>query len=137
MFKRLLVFGKAQVSAFLGGIVDYILMIFITEFFGVHYTISIVFGGIAGAFVNFLLNRNWTFISKDLSYHSSLGKQISRFVIVLLNSILLKSSGTYFITSFLGIDYKISRLMTDLLVSLLWNYSLQKRWVFKKVKKLT
>jgi putative flippase GtrA len=63
MVQRLLVFGKAQVSAFLGGIVDYLLMIFITEFFGVHYTISIVFGGIAGAIINFSVNRQWTFIT--------------------------------------------------------------------------
>lgn len=137
MVKRLFIFGKAQVSAFLGGVVDYLLMIFITEFFGVHYVFSIGIGGVAGAIVNFLLNRNWAFLSKDLTYHSSLWKQLSKFVIVLLNSILLKSSGTYFFTSFLGIDYKISRIMTDLLVSILLNYSLQKHWVFKKVKKLT
>lgn len=137
MVKRLLVFGKAQVSAFLGGVVDYLLMIFITEFFGVHYVFSIGIGGVAGAIVNFLLNRNWTFLSKDLTYHSSFWKQLSKFVIVLLNSILCKSSGTYFFTSFLGTDYKIGRLMTDLLVSILLNYTLQKHWVFKKAKKLT
>jgi putative flippase GtrA len=137
MFNRLLIFGKAQVSAFIGGIVDYLLMIFITEFFGVHYVFSIGIGGVAGAIVNFLLNRNWTFLSKDFDYHSSIGKQMSKFFIVLINSILLKSSGTFFFTSFLRIDYKIGRIMTDLFVSLLLNYTLQKHWVFKKVKKLS
>jgi putative flippase GtrA len=137
MVKRLFIFGKAQVSAFLGGVVDYLLMIFITEFFGVHYVFSIGIGGVAGAIVNFLLNRNWTFLSKELDYHSSIGKQLSKFIIVLINSILLKSSGTYFFTTFLNIDYKIGRIMTDLLVSILLNYTLQKHWVFKKVKKLT
>jgi putative flippase GtrA len=137
MVKRLLVFGKAQVSAFIGGLVDYLLMIFITEFFGVHYVFSIGIGGVAGAIVNFMLNRNWTFISKDFDYHSSLERQLLKFILVLLNSILLKSSGTYFFTTFLHTDYKISRIMTDLLVSILLNYTLQKHWVFKKVKKLT
>jgi putative flippase GtrA len=134
MVKRLLIFGKAQVSALIGGIVDYLLMIFITEFLGVHYVFSIAIGGIAGAIVNFLLNRNWTFLSKDQTYHSPLWKQMSKFLIVLINSILLKSTGTYLFTSFLGIDYKISRIMTDLIVSLLHNYTLQKNWVFKKIK---
>jgi putative flippase GtrA len=63
MFKRLVVFAKAQISTFLGSVLDYILMIFFTEFFGVHYNISIVISGIVGAFVNFLLNRKWTFTS--------------------------------------------------------------------------
>jgi putative flippase GtrA len=137
MIQRLLVFGKAQVSAFIGGLVDYFLMIFITEVFGVHYTISIVFGGIAGAIINFSVNRQWTFISKDLNYRSSLWKQLSKFVVVVFNSILLKSSGTFFFTAFFSIDYKISRIIANLLVSILLNYTLQKHWVFKKVKKLT
>ncbi len=129
----MLVFGKAQVSAFLGSIVDYLLMISITEIFGLHYTISIAIGGIAGAYVNFLLNRRWTFRSKDITYHNSFLNQISKFLIVVITSILIKSSGTFYITSYFNIDYKISRILTDLLVSLLLNYNLQKRWVFKKV----
>ncbi len=133
MYNRLLVFGKAQVSAFLGSIVDYLLMISITEIFGLHYTISIAIGGIAGAYINFLLNRRWTFRSKDITYHNSFLNQISKFLIVVITSILIKSSGTFYITSYFNIDYKISRILTDLLVSLLLNYNLQKRWVFKKV----
>lgn len=135
MVKRLLIFGKAQVSAFLGAMVDYLLMISITEFLGVHYVFSIWIGGVAGGIVNFLVNRHWTFISKDHYYHSPLWKQLSKFIIVVLNSIILKSSGTYLFTTFLHTDYIISRMMTDLLVSIFLNYTLQKHWVFKKVKK--
>ena len=53
MRNRLFVFAKAQLSAFTGGIVDYLLMIFITEFFDVYYVISIFVSGIGGAAVNF------------------------------------------------------------------------------------
>jgi putative flippase GtrA len=131
---ELFVFGKAQVSAFFGGMVDYLVMIFFTEVFGVHYTISIAIGGVVGALVNFSLNRRWTFHSKNRSYDSSRIRQMSKFLLVLLNSIVLKSSGTYFFTSFIGIDYKISRVITDLTVSWVFNYTLQRRWVFRKEK---
>jgi putative flippase GtrA len=131
---ELFVFGKAQISAFFGGIVDYLVMIFFTEVFGIHYTISIALGGIIGAVVNFSLNRRWTFQTKGLIYISSRLRQMSKFVIVLLNSIVLKSSGTFFFTSFIGIDYKISRIITDLLVSWIFNYTLQRHWVFRKDK---
>jgi putative flippase GtrA len=136
MFEKLFVFAKAQVSAFVGGMTDYLMMIFFTEFFGVHYTVSIAIGGVTGAVVNFTLNRKYTFPSKGRAYDSGLGKQLFKFMLVVLNSILLKSSGTFLFTTYLGIDYKISRIMTDLIVSLFLNYTLQKFWVFKKVKDL-
>jgi len=53
-----------------------------------------------------------------------------------INSILLKSSGTYLVTTFLRIDYKISRIIVDLIVSIALNYNLQKYWVFKSVKQI-
>lgn len=132
IIEKLLVFSKAQVSAFIGGMVDYGMMIFITEVFDVHYTITIVIGGVIGAFVNFSLNKYWTFSSQNRPYRNSACIQLSKFVLVAMNSIFLKSSGTYFITTCLEIDYKVSRLIVDLFVSLMINYNLQKYWVFKK-----
>ena len=136
LFDKLFVFAKAQVSAFIGGMTDYGIMVFFTEFFHVHYTISIAIGGIIGAVVNFSLNRRWTFHSKNLPYKNSINKQMIKFVLVVLNSILLKSSGTYLVTTFLRIDYKISRIIVDLVVSIALNYNLQKYWVFKNVKQI-
>jgi len=134
LFERILVFAKAQVSAFIGGITDYAIMVFITEVFHVHYTISIAIGGIIGAVVNFSLNRYWTFPTKELRYKNSINKQLLKFVLVVINSILFKSSGTYLVTTFLKIDYKISRVIVDLFVSIAINYNLQRHWVFKSIK---
>jgi putative flippase GtrA len=129
---QLIVFGKAQVSAFIGGMTDYAIMLFLTEVFQVHYTVSIVIGGIIGAVVNFSLNNKWAFRSADTAYKNSMRKQLLRFVLVVINSIFMKSTGTYAITTFLKIDYKISRIITDLAVSIGFNYTLQRYWVFKK-----
>lgn len=134
---RLIIFAKAQVSAFVGGVTDYAIMVFFTEVFHVHYTVSIVIGGVIGAVVNFSLNNKWTFHSENAPYKNSTRKQLFRFVLVVVNSILLKSTGTYAITTFLRIDYKISRLITDLFVSIGFNYTLQRYWVFKKANKLS
>ncbi len=128
---KLFIFAKAQVSAFVGGIADYFLMIYFTEVFNVHYTRSIAIGGFIGSIINFTLNKTWTFRSKKAPYDQSSLKQMVKFVFVVANSILLKSSGTYFFTTFLNTDYKISRIITDLTVSVLFNYLLQKNWVFK------
>jgi putative flippase GtrA len=134
MIEQLFIFAKAQLSAFIGGITDYLVMIFLTEFFHVHYTISIAIGGIIGAVVNFTLNKSWSFKSKNAQYKSGMAKQLLRFALVVLNSIFMKSSGTYLITTFLLIDYKISRVAVDLFVSVAFNYTLQRFWVFRKKK---
>lgn len=135
IFQRIYIFAKAQVSAFVGGVIDYLVMIAFTEFFHVHYTISICIGGFIGALVNFSLNKTWTFHSKDKPYKHSAKVQMIKFAAMVLNSIFLKSSGTYLVTRFFRIDYKISRLIVDLIVSVGINYNLQKFWVFKQESK--
>src|SRR5699024_1988949 len=124
--KSFLTFFKAQASAFIGGLSDYAIMLFCTEVLGIHYTLSIVISGTLGAVVNFSINKYWTFKSP-----SPIGGQLVRFVVVVLGSIALKSSGTYLVTEFMEIDYKISRIIVELVVSLLFNYPLQRYWVFK------
>jgi putative flippase GtrA len=135
MFKQLIIFFKAQLSAFIGGLCDYGIMICLTEFAGVHYTTSIAIACILGAVVNFSLNKTWSFYSQNKAYKFSGTQQLARFIFVLASSILLKISGTYLLTSFAGIDYKISRIITDIIVSLCYNYVLQRFWVFIKAKK--
>jgi putative flippase GtrA len=135
MFKQLIIFSKAQLSAFTGGLCDYGIMIFLTEIMGIHYVFSIAVACILGAVVNFSLNRTWSFYSRGKSYKFSSTQQLVRFAVVLVSSILLKISGTYLLTSFAGIDYKISRIITDIIVSLGYNYVLQRFWVFTKAEK--
>lgn len=125
----LLTFLKAQFSAFTGGIVDILTMIFCTEILGVHYTLSIALGGIVGALINFSINRNWTFRS-ETQRRRSLDAQLLRFCIVVGGSILLKSAGTFGLTESLKMDYRLSRILIDIVVSLGFNYTLQKHWVF-------
>ena len=117
MIEKLFVFTKAQISCGVGGIVDYI---------------SIAIGGIIGAFINFSINKSWAFQSKADSYKYSYKSQLIRFSLVALNSIALKSAGTYYFTTVHHIDYEFSRIITDLIVSLAINYTLQRKWVFKK-----
>lgn len=135
MLKHIIVFTKAQFSALIGGMVDYGIMIFVVEVFHIHYTLGIVIGGIVGALINFTLNKQWTFNSEGGVYHNSLFKQLLKFSITVINSIVLKSSGTYFLSTFFSIDYKITRIMVDIVVSTCFNFTLQKEWVFKKAQK--
>jgi putative flippase GtrA len=134
MLKRLKVFVKAQFSAFTGGMCDYLIMIFLTELIGVYYPLSIAISCVLGAVVNFSINKTWSFYSKKNGYRFSLPQQLWRFLLVVTSSIVLKIAGTYCITTFVHIDYIISRIITDIVVSLCFNYVLQRYWVFKNRK---
>ncbi len=126
-------FARAQVSAFTGGVTDYLIMLICTEIFHIHYTISIAFGGLIGAIINFTINRKWTFKLHE-SDKKKVSPQLIKFASMIFGSICLKSSGTYLFTTLLRIDYKISRILVDLIVSFGFNYTLQKYWVFRKGK---
>jgi len=123
-------FLKAQVSAFSGGVTDYGLMILLTEWLHIHFTVSILISGTMGGVVNFCINRFWAFKSND-GYCSSTSGQLIRFFTVVLGSISLKSGGTYLLHQSLNVDYKIGRLIIDSVVSYGFNYPLMKYWVFK------
>jgi putative flippase GtrA len=135
MFKQLIIFAKAQLSAFIGGVCDNGIMILLTELTGLHYTVSTAAGCVLGAVINFSLNKTWSFYSQRKSYKFSSAQQLVRFAFVLASSILLKIGGTFLLAEYAGIDYKISRIITDIIVSLGYNYVLQRYWVFIKINR--
>lgn len=124
-------FSKAQVSAFIGGLVDFIVMIAVVELFGLHYIVGIILGGLIGAYVNFTINREWTFSDSSAARMST---QLRKFAAVVIGSILMKSTGTYCLSEGLKLDYKIARLVADALVCFGFNYVLQRYWVFGSKK---
>lgn len=131
--KPVFIFAKAQISAFIGGVTDYIVMIACTEWLHIHYTISIVISGLIGAVINFSINRYWAFRDNE-SNKSPITSQLGKFLLMLAGSIGLKAAGTYLLTQGLKIDYRISRIIIDIVVSLGFNFILQNFWVFKKQK---
>lgn len=121
-------FLKAQLSAFLGGLFDFGIYSFCFKVLNISAPFSNAISGSLGAVVNFLINRYWSFNSKD----QPLGSQLWKFVIVVVGSILLKSSGIYLLVEVLGINFLLGKLVVEIVVSLGFNFVLQKYWVFKK-----
>lgn len=127
IINQLHIFAKAQLSAFLGGLTDYLTMIIMVEVFFQHYGLGIFIGGLLGACINFMINKFWTFENKPTNTFN----QILKFSGVVLGSIFLKFSGTYIFTEWMQWDYKVARIVADAFVCFGFNYVLQKMWVFR------
>lgn len=121
-------FGKAQVSAFLGGLFDFVVYTLGIQVLGFTAYISNILSGSLGAVVNFTINRYWTFSNTG----TPVQKQLGRFVIVVVGSIFLKSAGIFFLVDYLSFNPYYSKIVVEIVVSLGFNFLMQKYWVFKK-----
>ena len=121
-------FLKAQLSAFVGGLTDFGIYSFCFKVLALSAPISNVVSGSLGAVVNFIINRYWSFNSKE----ESLGNQIGKFVVVVCGSILLKSAGIYLLVDSWNLHFILAKIIVEIIVSLGFNFVLQKYWVFKK-----
>ncbi|MDR3235357.1 MAG: GtrA family protein [Prevotellaceae bacterium] len=148
MFRRFFIFLKAQMSAFIGGMSHLGIAFVLTKLFGKeHYLVFYTIAQIIGAVINFTLNKTWSFYSKDSRYKFSLPQQFGYFVITVVGSILLKDLGSWGLTEYIftqtsyqvlpGIPVShiyIGWLLAEITVSLGFNYTMQRLWVFKKLK---
>lgn len=121
-------FGKAQVSAFLGGLFDFGVYSFGIQILNISPYLSNIMSGSLGAVLNFTVNRYWTFDKTD----APVSRQLARFVVVVIGSIFLKSIGIFFLVDHLSANAYYSKIIVEILVSLGFNFLMQKYWVFNK-----
>jgi len=123
-------FIKAQLSSFGSTVVDFSTTYVLTSIAGISYVISSTTGVIFGGIVNFLLGRYWVFNADNEKKTT----QIPKYILVWASSMLLNMGGIIFFTEIIGLYYLISKVITSALVGFLFNYYLQKTFVFKTKK---
>ena len=120
-------FGRSQIAALAATAVDFGTLFFLTEKLGVFYVISTGLGAFGGAITNFLANRFWSFEATHVSW----GPQAIRYALVSAGSLGLNMLGVYGFTDGIGLKYGYSKVITAILVGVLFNFPLHRRYVFK------
>ncbi len=150
--RGLFLFIKASVSSQIASWTDFLLSFVFFTWVGFEAKYATAVGAIAGGVVNCCINYKWTFRPEDCSYRSVALK----YLLVWLGSFFLNVYGTEFVTNLLRastlldqfnvveeVRFTIARLGVSLVVSILWNFMLQRYFVFSnvrikdKVKKVT
>ena len=117
---------KHQASSLVATVVDFGTMIAMHELVHLSPAWSTVVGASCGAASNFTLGRHWTFrATADRAY-----AQAWKYAIVSATSLALNALGEHLLAERLHVQYVVARLGVAVAVSVLWNFPLQRAFVF-------
>jgi putative flippase GtrA len=117
---------RAQVASLVATLADFASLIFLVEIGHVWYVAATATGAFSGSVVNFILGRRWSFMAE----HDAVHRQAIRYIAVSAVSLVLNSLGVYLLTDRLGMHYAMSKIVTAVLVGILINFPLHRRFVF-------
>lgn len=120
-------FLKSQASSFIATGVEYGTLTSWVEFLHFYYPFGVALGAMTGAITNFTISRYWAFKAGS----APVGPQILKYVVVSAGSMALNTGGVYLVTEYLHIYYLFSTMAVGLIVGFVYNYPLQKYWVYK------
>lgn len=132
-----LLFLKAQFSAIVATACDFLLTAFLYQVLGMPLVVSTFLGALTGGVVNCVINYRWTFKSQETSKR----RIALRYSLVWAGSILLNTLGNVLVISIIegfGSGERASlqlvmivKTIIAIFVAVFWNYTMQKRFVFK------
>lgn len=121
------VFSKAQITAQLATLCDFLVSILLYEVFGMWYVVATFIGAVSGGIVNCMLNYRWVFGSDGQKKRYVAIK----YLLVWTGSIALNTLGTYIITELSGHHFILAKAIVSVAVALLWNYQMQRFFVYR------
>ena len=108
-------FGVVGVIAFL---IDFGVMVFLTEVFGVPYLISTTVAFIVSVIFNYVASMRYVFVRKE---DMSRRREFIIFVALSAIGLVLNDVFMWLLVDLFTIDYRISKIITTVLVAL-WNF---------------
>lgn len=119
---------RHQLGSLVSGFVDFATMIALVRLLALSPALATAGGAATGAVTNFLLGQRVIFAGAS----GSTAAQAARYALVSGTSLLLNSFGEYALTGGMRMQYVVARAFVALTVSLLWNFPMQRYFVFRR-----
>ena len=123
----MITFTKAQLISFLASLVDFGVTWILVQKFGTPAVAGGATGTLCGGVTHFMISRTWVFNAREKKWAG----QLNRYVLVWIGNFVLNVSGLWLLHDYMRINIWIAKIITAVLVAVLYNYQLQKRFVFK------
>jgi putative flippase GtrA len=123
----MITFSKAQLISLLASCIDFGVSWLLVKELGAPYLAGGATGTILGGATHFLISRTWVFNAGEKKWTA----QLSRYMLVWIGNFVLNVSGLYLLVHYAGMNFLIAKIATAIGVAVLYNYTLQKRYVFK------
>jgi putative flippase GtrA len=120
--------GRHQVGATAATVVDFGAMIFFVQAMGLAPVPATAIGAALGGITNFLLGRTWIF--RQHSGH--VAGQAARYAMVSGAGAGWNALGEHLAHDRAHVQYVVARAMVAVAVSLLWNFPMQREFVFRE-----
>jgi len=120
-------FVKFALVGIVNTLTNLTILYILTDFFGIYYMVSAVFGFLVAVTNSFIMNSFWTF--KETSGVNR-RKECSRFFVVSISALIVNLSFLYIFTEFFGIYYLLSQILA-VGVATIVSFSGNKFWTFK------
>jgi len=104
---------------------EYSLLIILTEYVDLWYILSNTIAFLVSFWFNFLLNRYWSFQSKN-----NFSRQLFLYMTLLLVNLGISNVLMYIITDIFGVVYLISKIMVVSVITM-WNFIIYKRMIYR------
>jgi putative flippase GtrA len=118
--------GRHQIGSLVATAVDFGTMIAFVELLGISAVRATALGAALGGIANFSLGRTWIFRHQS----GRLGGQAARYALVSAAGAGWNALGETVVHDRAHIQYIVARALVSIVVSLLWNYPMQREFVF-------
>jgi len=119
-------FSRSVLTSLFTTALDFGTLVGLTELAGLNYVLATWLGTVVGSLSNFAINRLWAFYAHDVPAVPAM----TRFVLVQIGASGLHTGGVWLLTRFAGLPYPTSKLVVAAVVYLVWNYPLNRHFVF-------
>jgi putative flippase GtrA len=105
---------------------DFMVMVACVELARFRPAVATAVGAFAGGGVNYLVGRRWTYRSDGKAHH-----EVARYVAVSFGGLACNALGVHLGGRVIHSHYVVLRGVVAVLVSVLWNFPLQRWFVFR------
>ena len=134
----LLVFLRAQLSAQIATLTDFVLTYVCFQWLGMYYVLAASIGAITGGIINCIINYKWAFATQDCQSKWVFFK----YILVWIGSLVLNVGGVYLLVGYLqdhtllwerasSFYLMVVKVIVSVIIAVGWNYMLHRYFVFQ------